>query len=223
MRFPVIVADPPWKFADRMRMSEVRRGSDSQYATMTDDEIAKLDVRSIASDDAVLALWCPSAKIDVGLSVGRAWGFPKLVTLWTWVKRNRRRISDRKRARLLEVMSLQEYEEFAAAGAFAYGMGWTFKGFDEHALIMRRGDRMKPDVYPRNGRECPPLPHSSKPEALQDDLQEMFQRGPWLELFARRNRPLWLCTGLECDGLDVRAALAAIAKAADPRDLVLVA
>ena len=207
MPYGVIVADPPWAFNDRMRMAKVKRSSADHYATLRDSEIMGLPVCNVAADTALLALWCPSSKLDVGLAVGRAWGFPVLVTLWTWVKRNERRLPIRYGKLLARTMTAADLFTFMQDGAFAYGMGWTFKGFTEHALIMRRGRRMKPACYPRNGRQWPGLPHSAKPEALQNDLDAMFPKVPKLELFARRARSGWTCTGLECDGQDVRAFL----------------
>lgn len=33
--YRVIVADPPWSFGDRLQMSGVKRGAESNYSTLT--------------------------------------------------------------------------------------------------------------------------------------------------------------------------------------------
>ena len=40
------------------------------------------------------------------------------------------------------------------------------------------------------------LPHSAKPEGIQDSLEKMYA-GPYLEMFARRDRAGWYCVGNE--------------------------
>lgn len=187
-RFRVIVADPPWRFGDRLTMSKTKRGADANYATMSLVELLALGplVSEVAAQDAILALWTPSSMMLDGCVIGKAWGFgaqPK--TVYTWVKQS------------------------PETGRLAFGMGHTFRGCTEHALIFKRG-KIRPEV--RNRRNVcihPGLPHSQKPEALQDDLDAMFPDGDRLEVFARRQRPGWVCTGLECDGMDVRDALRA--------------
>mgnify|MGYP003673035908 FL=1 len=45
--------------------------------------------------------------------------------------------------------------------------------------------------------------HSVKPEDVQDAIDRMFPTQEKLELFARRQRPGWVCTGLDLYGWDV--------------------
>lgn len=185
-RFRVIVADPPWRFGDRLTMSATKRGADANYATMSLGELVACGdlVSAVAAPDAILALWVPSSMMLDGCVIGEAWGFgaqPK--TVYTWVKQN------------------------PETGRLAFGMGHTFRGCTEHAFIFRRGKIRSVVRDRRNALLHRKLPHSSKPENLQDDLDAMFPDGARLELFARRSRAGWVCTGLECDGMDVRNAL----------------
>ena len=178
--FTVIVADPPWRFRDKLRMGKTRRGSDDQYATLSARELCALRVKDVADDDAVLALWTPGALLEQGLQVMKAWGFAQK-QVWVWAKTTRRQ-------------------------KLHFGMGSTFRSACEVALIGTRGS---PKVRSRSERNmyCGlATRHSAKPEALQEALERML-RGPKLELFARRRRPNWECTGLELDGIDVRRRL----------------
>ncbi len=184
--FTVIVADPPWRFHDKLRMGKTRRGSDDQYQTLSVRELCALRVKDVAAGDAVVALWTPGALVEQGLQVVRAWGFTQK-QVWVWVKTTRRR-------------------------KLHFGMGNTIRSACEVALIGTRGS---PKVRSRSERNvwCGlATRHSAKPEALQEALERML-RGPRLELFARRRRPNWECTGLELDGIDVRRKLDALAAA----------
>jgi len=190
-------------------MASVKRGAASNYQTMPTKDLMQLDVKSIVADQAVLALWCPSSMLEDGFAVGRAWGFDKYVGTWTWVKRNP---LDPKLAAVLRASNLppDAIEDLCASGKLAFGMGHVFRGATEHALIFRRGKKLKVVEHRRNVYIGPPLPHSTKPTKLQDDLDAMYPEGERLELFARRWRetePIWSCTGLELDGLDVREAI----------------
>jgi N6-adenosine-specific RNA methylase IME4 len=71
-RFPVIYADPPWRYEHAESES---RAIENQYPTMDLDAICALPVREIATEDAVLFLWVTSPKLEEGMRVVRDWGF----------------------------------------------------------------------------------------------------------------------------------------------------
>ena len=56
-RYGVILADPEWRFEPYSRVTGMDRAADNHYPTQTLDQIAALDVASIAADDCVLFLW----------------------------------------------------------------------------------------------------------------------------------------------------------------------
>lgn len=92
------------------------------------------------------------------------------------------------------------------------GMGHLFRNKHEVALIGTRGQYTK---IVKNRAQSTVLPvedhrHSQKPESLQDRLELMFD-GPFLELFARRQRPGWTCLGNESpptQDQDIRESIA---------------
>ncbi len=71
-RFPVIYADPPWRYEHAESES---RAIENQYPTMALDEIKALDVASVTTDDAVLFLWTTSPKLGEAFELLAAWGF----------------------------------------------------------------------------------------------------------------------------------------------------
>lgn len=97
----------------------------------------------------------------------RGWGFEPK-TLLTWVK--------------------------SEAGS---GLGWYFRGDTEHVLFAVRGSlpisaeaRVSNVFRGKRGR------HSQKPESFLD-LVETVSPGPYLEMFARRQRLNWSTWGNE--------------------------
>ena len=188
-------------------MSDVKRGADAQYATMSDEEVWSLPVAEIVAEDAVLALWVPASMLLSGLKVMHAWGF-RQKTVYTWVKTTKN-------------------------GNLAFGMGHTFRACTEIALIGTRGKPKNESKRHRNvsidvGSKTGEIHtaeldfefsenegHSVKPDGLQAKLELMYPSAAKLEIFARRNRAGWDCTGLECpgtEGVDARDWLAEASK-----------
>jgi N6-adenosine-specific RNA methylase IME4 len=192
--FGVVVADPPWRFTDRLSMSATRRGAAAHYATMSVAELVALPVANIVAPNAVLALWTPAALQRDGLAVLAAWGFAsKGVYIWTKSTKNGR--------------------------GLAFGMGHLFRGCAEIALIGNRGSTPPTSRRERNVSLSPALRHSKKPEHLQDSLDRMFPDAQKLEIFARRARPGWTCIGNEAPstpGEDIRDSLRSLASGAVP-------
>ena len=81
-RFPVIYADPPWRYE---HVKTESRAIENQYPTMDLDAICGLPVGDIATDDAVLFLWATSPKLAEAMRVIDAWGFTYR-TCMAWVK-----------------------------------------------------------------------------------------------------------------------------------------
>ncbi len=176
-RYRCIVADPPWTMPSGGKHSgpgrwhkhnDLRRPSELPYPTMTVDAISSLPVESLAAANAHLYLWVPNAHLGVAHSVAKAWGFRPSQML-TWCKTPR-----------------------------GLGLGGAFTNTTEFVLFCRRGSLRsltRSDTSwwhwtrPHNN-------HSAKPEAFLD-LVESISPGPYLEMFARRNRLGWDTWGNE--------------------------
>ncbi len=166
--FRVVVADPPWKFGDRL--SGKTRGAERHYQTLTAEEISVMALPQIA-DDAALFLWRVAAMQEEALHVVRSWGFTlKSELVWRKLTPNEK---------------------------VHFGMGRYVRASHETCLIAVRG-RCFPRV--RDVRSIfdaiRPAQHSAKPEAFFELVERMYE-GPYLEVFARRQRPGWTCIGDE--------------------------
>jgi N6-adenosine-specific RNA methylase IME4 len=77
--FDVILADPPWRYAERgPNATKYGGGASGHYCTMETVDIAALPVASIASPRAMLFLWATWPLLPDALRVIEAWGFEYL-------------------------------------------------------------------------------------------------------------------------------------------------
>ena len=182
--YRTIVADPPWPFiwngggaTRRNGRGEIHFNSKFKralpYSTMTVDALAALDVGAHAAPDAHLYLWIPDRLLieGVGATIARAWGF-KPGRLLIWAKTG-------------------------------YGLGRFPRPQHEAVLVCKRGSlpfriadagSVQTWKFPY---EAGARAHSRKPDGFQD-LVERASPGPYLELFARRQRLGWHTWGNEC-------------------------
>ena len=185
MKYRTIVADPPWPangaFDLRTRPWVIgaggrrRRATVVPYSSQPLEWIDSLPVATLAEDDAHLYLWVPASlnRQGIGVRAAKAWGF-SVVSEIVWDK-------------------------------IGYGLGAFPRPQHEIVLVCRRGklsyvprdvgsvQRWKSPRAHNNGGKI----HSAKPDGFYD-LVERASPGPYLELFARRQRLGWDTWGDEC-------------------------
>jgi len=81
-RFPIILADPPYRYE---RQWAVSRNIENHYPTMSTEDICALPVADLATADAMLFLWTPPPLLTDAIAIMEAWGFG-YVTNAVWVK-----------------------------------------------------------------------------------------------------------------------------------------
>lgn len=195
-------------------MSDVSRGAAANYDTLDLDAICALPVEEISEDDAILGLWVPSSMMLDGLRVMDEWGFRQKQT-WVWVKTAPSKGAKRVRAVTFRECAAALSDDgllpvYSDGDGLAFGMGHLGRNAHEVMLLGVRGrpSRIIGSRSERTVHLAPAMPHSQKPECVQDALDRLVPEGPRLELFARRDRPGWLCIGNESPvtpGMDVRA------------------
>lgn len=74
VRYPVIYADPPWRY-ENPPIGATSRAIENHYPTMTLEEICAMPVSDLATDDAILYLWATAPKLAECFEVIKAWGF----------------------------------------------------------------------------------------------------------------------------------------------------
>lgn len=223
MKAEIIVTDAPWTFSDKLKMSDVKRSPESQYKSVLDNNaILNLKIKEIAADNAVIALWVPSTLIEFGLECMKAYGFEFKQT-WIWVKSKKEPLgklkkqikkSLKKKSSLVIKDQIDELskliDDFDLNDCLSFYMGRIFRQTHEVCLIGVRG-KVHKDLKNKSQVSVfigPNPKHSEKPEALQDRLEKMYPSYTnRLELFARRDRPGFVCFGNECPSslnLDIR-------------------
>jgi N6-adenosine-specific RNA methylase IME4 len=169
-RFATILADPPWRFANRTGKMAPEHVRLRRYETMSFDEIYALPVAAIAAPVAHLYLWCPNALLAEGMQTLRSWGFTyKTNIVWYKIRHD--------------------------GGPDRRGVGFYFRNVTELLLFGVRGNgsaartlaagRRQPNIVSTRKRE-----HSRKPDEVYDII-ESCSPGPYLELFARHAREGW--------------------------------
>src|SRR5579885_1922930 len=227
-KFQVIVADPPWgAFKDKLSMSDVKRGAEANYSTLSTEELKLLPVKNVAdSNGCILVLWVPSSLLEDGLEVMKAWGFTQKQT-YIWVKNKKEPFNDffdsikklpiLKQKTISKQTILETFKEVKKEYSLQlnnflqFGMGRLFRASHEIALIGTNNNGIYKLLENRSQRSVcffPNLKHSAKPEHLQNSLEIMFPTANYMEMFARRVRPNWLCLGNEIGSKeDIRVSL----------------
>jgi N6-adenosine-specific RNA methylase IME4 len=218
-KFQVIVADPPWSFADSLKMSDVARGAEANYNTMTISKIKLMPVKEVSDPNgAILVLWVPSSLLQEGLDVMNAWGFKHKQT-YIWVKNKKEPLLPLLKKFVKKVAEdgfkktiLSIANSFNLNDTLAFGMGRLFRQAHEIALVGINNKKIYKLLKNKSQRSVSldvNLKHSRKPDHLQNSLEIMFPDTEKLEIFARRERDGWTCIGNEvCNGEDIYDSLA---------------
>lgn len=176
MRYRTIVCDPPWPYDGAGMRGYKTDGtvdegvsSSERYGAMSIADLCAL--RPPAEDNAHLYLWTTNSFMVQAHEIALAWGF-KPKTICT-------------------------YGKVQADGTPSRKSGYYFRGATEHWIFAVRGSlKLCTDVALATLWLWPRLPHSVKPEAFYD-LVEQASPGPYLEMFSRRGRFGWDSHGNE--------------------------
>lgn len=175
-KFKTILADPPWQFQNRTGKVAPEHKRLNRYGTMTLEEIKALPVACTADDTAHLYMWVPNALLPDGLEVMKAWGFNyKANIVWHKLRKD--------------------------GGSDGRGVGFYFRNVTELLLFGVRGKNartLQPGRTQVNYIGTRKREHSRKPDE-QYDLIQSCSPGPFLELFARGERPGWAVWGNQAD------------------------
>jgi len=175
-RFATMLADPPWRFANRTGKMAPEHKRLSRYETMSIEEICALPVGEAARERAHLYLWVPNALLPWGLQAMAAWGFTyKSNIVWHKVRKD--------------------------GGSDGRGVGFYFRNVTEMILFGVRGKNIRtlaPGRRQVNLLATRKQEHSRKPDE-QYAIIESCSEGPYLELFARGRRDGWTSWGAQAD------------------------
>ena len=175
-QFKTVLVDPPWQFINRTGKVAPEHRRLSRYGTMTLADISALPVTEIVAPTAHLYLWVPNALLPEGVQVLQSWGFTyKSNIVWHKIRKD--------------------------GGPDGRGVGFYFRNVTELILFGTRGKNARtlaPGRRQVNYLATRKREHSRKPDE-QYPLIEACSPGPYLELFARGQRPSWAAWGNQAD------------------------
>jgi len=155
------------------------RSAERHYDTMTLEQIKALPVDRLAADDCALFLWCVKPELPGALEGIKAWGFDYTSIAFSWVKTNAS----------AQVITLD-------GQGLHTGLGYWTRANPEICILAMRGrpQRLAMDVH--EVIIAPVGEHSQKPAEIYNRIERLVA-GPYLELFARSERPGWTRWGNE--------------------------
>lgn len=145
----------------------------NDYPTMSDAELMSMPVGLWAVDGAHLYLWCMNSNLVQAHKIAQAWGFD-IKTVITWVKGR------------IERNQLISH----------IGLGHYWRNSTEHVLFGVRGKLATRNNDLPTAFIAPRGEHSEKPAAFYDMVERMSP-GPYLDVFARKQRFNWDTWGNE--------------------------
>jgi N6-adenosine-specific RNA methylase IME4 len=162
-KYSVLYADPPWQYDN----SGFHQSAESQYPTMSVEEISNLPVQDLATDETILFLWATNPLLPEALQVMRAWGFEYKTNI-AWVKDRGRGwgwwLRSKHELLLIGTRSEARHPEVRLDSCFLADRGSV---------------------------------HSKKPEVAYEIIERMYPTCPRIELFARETREGWAAWGDE--------------------------
>ena len=170
-QFGTVLADPPWRFTNRTGKVAPEHGRLHRYKTMPLDQICSLgpQVLDLSDPKSHLYVWVPGALLPWGLRVVAAWGFDYSQVI-TWRK-----------------VTKDGNPDLSC-------MGFRYRVVNEFMLLGVRGECPSKLHNVPNEITAQKRGHSIKPDQ-QYPMIESMSPGPYLELFARKNRSGWSSWG----------------------------
>lgn len=184
-KYNVIYVDPPWKIkagrplkgykmenGKQLFIPTSNKSRDTEYPSMTIEDIKNLNVPEVTADDAHLYMWVTNSHLPFAFEIIKQWGFEYSTTI-VWAK-NR----------------------------MGGGLGGTFKITTEYLIFAKKGKLKSLKIndntwfnVKRTYEKGSPK-HSKKPTFFYEMI-EQTSPGLKLEMFAREKREGWDIWGNE--------------------------
>lgn len=219
MKANVILCDPPWAY-DSYSDKGQQRSAEHHYPTMSMQDIYDLAplIKELSAPNSALFLWVSTPNLPNCLKIMEHWGFTYKTKAFAWVKRKA------SNATLYQYVDKYDRGQIdrdhlisnIASNAFKMNLGKYTRAATEDCYLGVKGRMSREDAsihqelvdYEEEMVPAPIEGHSVKPYTFHQRIEKLF--GPntiKVELFARVERPGWICLGNEIDGKDIRDAM----------------
>jgi len=175
-KFDIIYCDPPWSYNDVVMRgaSKVPTGSaEDHYPTMSNEELAAMNVQGIAAKNCLCIMWTTSPHLETSINLLKEWGFKYVCIGFVWHKQA-----------LLPSSYFLSSVELAIIGKRGAIPGGRPKGERSQLQFL---SRMR-------------TRHSAKPAEFRRRIERAFPKANKIELFAREADPGWWCWGNQAPG-----------------------
>ena len=144
---------------------------------MSIDDICRLPVAGIASNDCALFMWITFPTMKEAFRVIEAWGFQYKTVAFVWIKQNKK------------------------SPTLFWGLGFWTRANAELCLLATKGRPKRKSAAVHQIIMSPVEEHSKKPDVVRDRIVELLGDLPRIELFARQKPDGWDVWGNEvsCD------------------------
>lgn len=180
-QYQAIYADPPWAYQAWSGSAVPSRVAEAHYRTMPAADIAALPVSEIAAADCVLFLWVTWPTLPQAMALIKTWGFTYKTCGFNWTKAN--------------TSQMDMFRDDATPDML---LGYWTRANTEPCLLATRGKPKRLDAGVRQAIIEPRREHSRKPDCVYARIERLVA-GPYLELFARQQRPGWDVWGNQTD------------------------
>ncbi|HZV77565.1 MAG TPA: MT-A70 family methyltransferase [Candidatus Babeliales bacterium] len=180
-RYDIVYADPPWYYYG----SQVKDAAAAKhYPLMSQDELARLPVRSIMNKRAALFLWSTGPRLNFAIDLIESWGLHYRGVAYVWVKTNR--LGKAIRGQGVPPTFTKPTTEFVlVASTMPTGRPFPILDLAQAQVVME-----------------PRAQHSRKPSVFRKRIEELCGRRSRIELFARESASGWDHWGAEAGKLD---------------------
>lgn len=176
-KYQIIYADPPWEYKQSGSKTNSRGMAKQHYQTMNTDDICKLPVRDIVTDNALLFIWATFPNIAETLKVIENWGFIYKTAAFVWIKTNKK------------------------SNTLFWGMGaYTRANTEVCLLAISKNTKASKTVKNHAVHQIVQShveQHSKKPDVVKNKITSLVGELPRIELFARHETEGWDCWGNE--------------------------
>ena len=185
-KYDIIYADPPWDYGGKMQFDKTSSSSDVidlsksifissasfKYPTLKLNELKKIPISKISSDDCLLFMWVTSPHLSHGIDLGNSWGFEYKTVAFVWDKMVHN------------------------PGKYTMSYCELCLVFKRGRIPSPRGTRNEKQLI-----RAPRGEHSAKPQEVREAIERMFPSQRRIELFARENPAQWDVWGLEVEAV----------------------
>ncbi len=189
----VILADPPWKHSRTKSLQDVktvkevigqkRARGNLNYRTMTMEDLKDMRpmIDRISAPDSFLFMWAVSPMLQEAFDLMEAWGYSYKTFAFVWIKLKPGN----------DGLLITRPQPIIGTGSYSRANAeFVLLGRKGKARIAIKSKGISQIVF-TYGK---PKVHSKKPEEVQDRIERLMP-GPYIELFARRERKNWTTWG----------------------------